>query len=285
VARAAQDRADRTRLGDREYDDRQRRLAGKRECCRIHDLVAALDRLRMRQAVESLGLRALFGIGIVDAVDIGGLQHRLRADFGRAQHRGRICREERIAGSTAEQDDASLGEIFVRRSAGEQLGNLRHHERRQRPRRRALALDGGLQREAVHHGGEHAHGVAGRARDAAGRYFHAADDVAAADHDRDLGAELACRDQIVGDAVEGGLVDAERLAACEILARELDHDATIDRLSHANRFLVPAQASGAARAGRYFPRLFLAAGGSNLGCEIGFLLPSPPGRPICRCRG
>src|SRR6202045_3747118 len=45
VARAAQDRADRTRLGDREHDDRQRRLAGKRECGRIHDLVAAFNRL------------------------------------------------------------------------------------------------------------------------------------------------------------------------------------------------------------------------------------------------
>src|ERR1700751_152944 len=34
VARTTQDCADRTRLGDREYDDRQRRLAGKRECGR-----------------------------------------------------------------------------------------------------------------------------------------------------------------------------------------------------------------------------------------------------------
>src|SRR5947207_13909406 len=63
VPGTAQDRADRTRFGDREYDDRQRSLAGKRECCRIHHLVAALDRLRMRQAVETLGGRVFFGIG------------------------------------------------------------------------------------------------------------------------------------------------------------------------------------------------------------------------------
>src|SRR5882724_11846710 len=63
VAGTAQDRADRTRLGDREYDDRQRSLAGKRECGHVHHLVAAFDRLRMGQAVETLGGRVFFGIG------------------------------------------------------------------------------------------------------------------------------------------------------------------------------------------------------------------------------
>src|SRR6266705_2472903 len=57
VAGTAQDRTNRTRLGDREYDDRQRSLAGKRECGRVHHLVATFDRLRMRQAVETPGGR------------------------------------------------------------------------------------------------------------------------------------------------------------------------------------------------------------------------------------
>src|SRR5580700_6729338 len=74
---SAQDLADRARLGNREYDDRQRRLAGKGECGRIHDLVAAFDCLRMRQAVEALGGWVLFGIGVVDPVDIGGLENGL----------------------------------------------------------------------------------------------------------------------------------------------------------------------------------------------------------------
>ena len=39
--------------------------------------------------------------------------------------------------------------------------------------------------------------------------FHAADHVAAADHDGDFGAELLGGDQVGGDAVEGRLVDAE----------------------------------------------------------------------------
>src|SRR5207302_10980922 len=70
ATRAAQDCTYRTRLRDREHDDRQRRLAGKRECGRVHHLVVALNRLRMRQTVESLGRRVLFGIGAIDAIDI-----------------------------------------------------------------------------------------------------------------------------------------------------------------------------------------------------------------------
>ena len=99
-------------VADREHDDRHTVFAGKRECGRVHDLVVALDRLRMGQTVEPLGGRVLFRIGAVDAVDIGGLQHRLRADFGGAQDRGGIGGEERIAGSTAEQHDATLGEML-----------------------------------------------------------------------------------------------------------------------------------------------------------------------------
>ncbi|GCC47860.1 hypothetical protein chiPu_0032181, partial [Chiloscyllium punctatum] len=96
VSGPAQNRTDRTGLRDREHDDRQRRLAGKRESGRVHDLVAALDRLRMGQAVEALGFGVLLRIGVIDAVDIGGLQHRLRPDLGRAQHGGGIGGEERV---------------------------------------------------------------------------------------------------------------------------------------------------------------------------------------------
>src|SRR3954454_21367090 len=57
VAGATQHGPDRTGLRDREYDDRQRRLAGKCKGGRIHHLVAALDGLRMRQPFEPCGGR------------------------------------------------------------------------------------------------------------------------------------------------------------------------------------------------------------------------------------
>jgi hypothetical protein len=43
---------------------------------------------------------------------------------------------------------------------------------------------------------------------------------------------LTRRNQIARDPVYGWLIDAEGLRASEIFARELDHHATIDRLSH-----------------------------------------------------
>ena len=89
-------------------------------------------------------------------------------------------------------------------------------ERRQGARRRTLALDRRFQRQAVRRCSGHADGIAkGRAGHAAGRYFDAADDVAAAVDDGDLDPELARGDQFVGDPVNGWLVDAEGLAAGE----------------------------------------------------------------------
>src|SRR6202035_2856269 len=133
-------------------------------------------------------------------------------------------------------------------------------------------LDRRLQCEAVHHGGEHAHGVAGRTRHAARRYFHAADNVATADHDGNFTAQLAGRDQIAGDSVDGRLIDAEGLRAGEVFARKLDHHTTIERLSHdAIAFPTPARAApGANGPDGLFRRLFLAAGRRDFGGEIGF---------------
>ena len=60
---------------------------------------------------------------------------------------------------------------------------------RQRARLAARPFDGRLQHQAVHHGREHAHGVADRTRHAAARDFDAAENVAAADHDTKLDAD------------------------------------------------------------------------------------------------
>ena len=97
-------------------------------------------------------------------------------------------------------------------------------------------------------------------------------------------AELARRDQIVGDTVHGGLVDAEGLAAGEKFARELDHDATIDRLSHSESLPssragdrhVP-HTSGARRRKTVFRDYFLplAAATSAAKSDSCFSIPSP----------
>ena len=223
---------DRPRLPDREHDDRHPVLAGKREGGRIHDLQITFDRLLVGQAVIADGLWVLLGIGAVDAVDVGGLQHRLGADFGGPQHRRGVGREERIAGAAGEQHHPVLAEMPQRPPPLVGLADLRHRHRRHRPRRAAGRLDRGFERERVHDGGEHAHQIAGHARDALLGHLHAAKDIAAADDNSDADAQRLGGDEIGGDALERWLMDAEAVRAHQGLAGDLDDHASVDRLSH-----------------------------------------------------
>ncbi len=186
----------------------------------------------MAQPFKSLGGFVLLRVGAVDAVHIGGLEHRLRPDFGGAQHGRGVGGEVRISRAAGEQHDAAFGEIFVSRAAREQFANLRHDERGQRARRLALALKGRFQRQAVHEGGEHAHRVAGGAGHAARGHFDAAKDVPAADNDGDLDAEFARLDEVAGNTVDSGLVNAEGLVTGEKLAGDLDDDTPVGRFTH-----------------------------------------------------
>src|SRR5580658_11369294 len=84
---SAQHLLDRTLLPDREYDDRHTVFLGKREGRGIHDLQALIQGLLMAQPIIAFGLRVLFRIGGIDAVDVGGLEDGLAAHLGRAQDR------------------------------------------------------------------------------------------------------------------------------------------------------------------------------------------------------
>ena len=75
-----------------------------------------------------------------------------------------------------------------------------------------------LHRERVHHRGEHAHVVAGDAVHAGARQAGAAEDVAAADHDRDLHAQAHDFADLERDALEHLRVDAVVLLAQQRLA-------------------------------------------------------------------
>ena len=82
AALAAQNCRNRTRLADREHNDRHTIFPGKREGRRVHHLQIALDRLLVAQAVVSLGLGVLLGIGTVDAVHVRCLEHGIAVHFG-----------------------------------------------------------------------------------------------------------------------------------------------------------------------------------------------------------
>ena len=152
--------------------------------------------------------------------------------FGGAKHGGGVGREKGIAGAAGEQNDAALGETFVRRAAGEEFADFGHHEGGQRAGRLPAAFDGSLQRKAVHDGRKHSHRIAGGPGNASGRHLDAAEYVAATDDNRDFSSQFACCDQITGDTVDGRLVDAEGLRTGQIFPGQLNDDATIGRLIH-----------------------------------------------------
>src|SRR4029077_1000680 len=87
---SAQHLLDRALLPDREYDDRHTVFLGKREGRGIHDLQAFIQGLLMAEAIVALGFRVPLGVGGIDPVDVGGLEHGAAAHLGSAQHRGGI---------------------------------------------------------------------------------------------------------------------------------------------------------------------------------------------------
>ena len=113
-------------------------------------------------------MNSALGIGVrVGAVDAAravlGHQDRRRADLQRAERCGGVGREVRVAGSGREDDDPPLLEMPDRPAADVRLRDLRDVECRLHPRLGAGAFERVLERERVHHGGEHSDVVGRRA--------------------------------------------------------------------------------------------------------------------------
>src|SRR5579862_7964133 len=98
-ALAAQHRRNRSRLTDRENDDRRPVLASKREGSAVHDPQILLDCLLVAEALVTPGSGVFLRVRRINAVNIGGLEHRLAVELGRPQHRGGVGRKIGIAGS------------------------------------------------------------------------------------------------------------------------------------------------------------------------------------------
>ena len=112
-------------------------------------------------------------------------------------------------------------------------------DRRQDARVGAVPLERLLDRERVQDGREHAHVVAGGAVDALRRGRHAAVDVAAADHERELEPVRAHVDELRRELVDGAGVEAVLPPAHQGLAGELQQDAVE---AHRGRYATAYQA-------------------------------------------
>ena len=131
-------------------------------------------------------------------------QDRLGLDLERAQRGGRVGREVRVAGAAGEDHDAALLEVPDRAAADVRLGHLADVERREHARVGAVPLERLLHRERVEDRREHAHVVAGRPVHAGGRRLHAAVDVPAADHERELEPGRVHLDELARERVDRG---------------------------------------------------------------------------------
>src|SRR2546430_2084438 len=140
---------------------------------------------------------------------------------------GGVAREERIAGARGEDDDEALLELVDRAPADVRLRDLDDRERRLHARRHTERLELRLEREGVDDHGEHAHVVARRLLDAVLRDGRAAHDVAAADDDGDLRAEVVDLLDLVGEIPRVLRRDAELAIPEERLARELEKDPVV----------------------------------------------------------
>ena len=129
-------------------------------------------------------------VGGVDAVDLGALEDHVGLHLHRAQRGGGVGREVGIAGAGGEDDHAALFEVADGAAADERLGDGAHLDGGRDTRDDADVLERILQRQRVDDRREHAHVVGRRAVHALGARREAAEQVAAADDDGDLDAEV-----------------------------------------------------------------------------------------------
>ena len=201
----------------------------------------------MGQAVIAFGIAIVLRVGAIDAVDIGGFQHRLGTELGCPQHGSSVRGEERIAGSPCQQHHPPLLDVAQGAAPFVALADLRHAKRRHGTSCQAGFFHRALERERVHHGGEHSHQVASYTGYTFFGDVHSAKDITAADDDRDLHTKLPRSKEIGRNAFERRLMDAEPVGTHESLAGDLRHNAPVDGFRHLKLSRACGGASGAAR--------------------------------------
>ena len=89
--------SDRAWILEIEHDDRESVLLAKRNCRRVHHGEFAADDLLERDPGDELGVGVLHGVGRIYALHLRGLDDHVGSHLDRAQHRGGIGGEIRIA--------------------------------------------------------------------------------------------------------------------------------------------------------------------------------------------
>src|SRR4051794_25149713 len=192
----------------------------------VHDAQAPLQRLHVRDLLDQLRVGVLARVRGQHALDpVLGHEDRLGVDLARAQRRGGVGREERVAGAPGEDHDAALLEVAHRAAADVGLGDLADVERRLHPRVDLELLERILELQRVQHDREHPHVVRGGAVHALGRARDPAVDVPGPEHDRDLDAAIVDDLDLAGDLGQPDRIGAVVQRAHQRLAGQLEQNA------------------------------------------------------------
>src|SRR5690606_20528463 len=209
-----------------EHDDRHVVVHAQRERRGVGHLQALLQRFGVRDGGVHGGIGVLAWVGGVDPVHRLGHQHDLAADFQRPLCSRGVGGEVRQTRTATEDHDAALLQVPFGAARNVGFGDLTHRDGGLHPGRDAFLLQKVLQRQAVHHGAEHAHVVGPVPVHAALLQLGATEEVPAADHDRYLDAAAYHLGDLHGDGVHHVRVHADRPAA-EHLATEFEQHSAI----------------------------------------------------------
>src|SRR5215469_10622811 len=204
----------------------------------VHELQLPAQDVRVVELVEHVRVRGVARIGVVDALDLGALEHRLGAYLERALGRAGVGGEKWSTEPRAEDNDPALLQVPDRTPRYVRLGYLTHRDRGLNARLDAQLLEHVLQGQAVDNGAEHPHVVRPGPVDTPMRERGTAEHVAATDHDRHLHSEPPRVGDLAGQVRHHVRVDAEPGPAGEGLPRKLEH------------YAVPAEAPIVELAGR-----------------------------------
>jgi hypothetical protein len=227
-ARCTQQRAG---LVEIDHAQRQTVVAAQHDRGGVHHGQALVEHLVVGQSVVAARGGILHGIGVVDPVHLGRLHEQVGLDLDGAQARRRVRREERVTRSCCKDNDPSFLEMAHRAAADVVLAHLVDPDRGLHAHEHANRLQGVLQRERVHHRRQHAHVVGSDTVHAGPREAGAAEDIAAADHDGHLRADLPHGTDLGSEALQECRIDPVVSLPHQGLAGQLDEDASVGRFA------------------------------------------------------
>src|ERR1700722_2317612 len=111
-----------------ENDDGQAVVHAQRYGGGVHHSQAFGKHVNITDFGKQLGVRHFRGIGVVNAVHLGGFEDHFGFDLHAAQGGGSIRGEERIPGASGENHHAAFFHVANHSAPDERLGNLTHFD-------------------------------------------------------------------------------------------------------------------------------------------------------------